>query len=215
MEEYPLDDQFEDVSISKVEGDKDSGWSIENSDGWMFFVPATSPVEPKPGMAVRLYSRGIGSRVRGIFIDGKKVFYRTEQEDKEHHEILMYGADAEDWLKRWDEGKSVWSIEMGGLGPGYEQAIQITVAEILRILLEKKYDAQAWSEEQEIWKLDRDEIEKLGLENTTITNLGLSGAQWGAALSLAACLYRSGPREIMADKAVKDRHIQVSKNFPH
>ena len=35
-------------------------------------------------------------------------------------------------LSQWDRGEAVWSVSMGGLGPGYDQAIQILVMEILR-----------------------------------------------------------------------------------
>lgn len=125
----------------------------------------------------------------------------------------LYGANSEEWLKRWDSNQGVWSIEMGGLGPGYEQAIQITMAEILRLMIKKKYNTQLW-EIPELWKEDREEIEQMGFKNETIKNLGLSGAQWGAALNLAAMLYKRGPLEVFQDKRVKDRHIQVSKNFP-
>src|SRR3990172_3354015 len=129
---YPVnDDQFEDTLVAKVKKES-SGWSIERRDGWHFYVPADSPVAPEVGMLARFYGKGIGSRVRGLFLSGVKVYYRTEAEDEEHFEIELYGADAADWLKRWDEGRGVWSIEMGGLGPGYEQCIHITCAEILR-----------------------------------------------------------------------------------
>ena len=47
----------------------------------------------------------------------------------------FYGKDAVEWLRRWDAGEGVWSIEMGGIGPGYEQCIQITAAEILRYMI--------------------------------------------------------------------------------
>ena len=210
---YPInDEQFEETTIAKAEKSGD-GWSIQRADGWSFFVPATSPVEPAINMVARFYGRGIGSTVRGLFLDGKEVFYRTEEQDSEHRNIQLYGADATDWLKRWDDGQSVWSISLGGLGPGYEQAIQITVAETLRHLLERKYDAAAWTDSEK-WQLDRKEIEAAGFANPKIDALGLSGAQWGAALHMAVQLYRRGPRGIMADEQVKDRHIQVQRNFP-
>lgn len=210
---YPTnDEQFEETTVVKAEKSGD-GWSIRRADGWSFFVPGTSPVEPKEGMAARFYGRGIGSFVRGLFLDGKEVYYRTEEQEKEYREIESYGADAADWLNRWDEGRSVWSISLGGLGPGYEQAIQITVAEILRHVLERGYDYLAWSD-TEVWQKDRKEIETAGFANPKIEALGLSGAQWRAALNMALQLYRRGPRAIMADEQVKDRHIQVWRNFP-
>lgn len=212
LQSYPADPQFEEVKISKVEKEG-KGWSIERSDGWSFFIPAESPIEPKRGMSARFYGNGIGAEVRGLFLAGVKVFYRTEEEQREHHAINTYGADATDWLARWDAGRSVFSIEMGGLGPGYEQAIQMTVAEVLRIMLAARFDASRWSDGKS-WPMDRKTIEAAGFKNATIEKLGLSGAQWGAALSLASALYQRGPRAILADEKVKDRSIQVSKSFP-
>jgi hypothetical protein len=212
MNAYPENDgQFEETTIAKVRHEGD-GWEIKRADGWSIFIEE-GLVEPKVGMTARFYGKGIGYSVRGIFVDGRKVFYRTEAEEVEHREIESYGADAADWLKRWDDGKGVWSVEMGGLGPGYEQCIQITTAEVLRHLLEKQYDFAQWSD-AETWKRDREAIEQAGFANPVITALGLSGAQWGAALSLATVFYKRGPRAALTDEAVKDRRIQVCRVFP-
>jgi hypothetical protein len=209
---HPTDKQFEETTLSDVRAES-SGWNVERADGWSFFVPAPSPVEPKKGMTARFYGKGIGFTVRGLFLDGQQVFYRTEAEDKEKHELDTYGTDAADWLKRWDEGTTVWTIEMGGLGPGYEQCIHITAAEILRHLLDRKYELAAW-DDREAWERDRKEIETAGFANERISALSLSGAQWGAAMNLALQFYRRGPRAVMTDERVKDRHIQVQRAFP-
>ena len=210
---YPDDPQFEDTTIAKVR-DGGNGWTIERADGWSFYVPSPAPVTPAPGMTARFYGKGVGSGVRGLYIDGQKIYYRTEAEDREHHEIATYGADAAEWLKRWDDGQSVWSIEMGGLGPGYEQAIQITTAEILRHLIERQYDATAWRSSESTWSRDRKEIDTAGFANKRISALGLSGAQWGSARHLAISIYMRGPRDVMTDKGLTDRRIQVQRTFP-
>lgn len=209
---YPADEQFEEIKIAKAERCGE-GWSIEREDGWSFHVPASSPIEPAPGMKARFYGKGVGYTVRGLFIDGLKVFYRTEAEEKIHHNEETYGATAEEWLHRWDSGRPVWSVEMGGLGPGYEQAIQITVAEVLRIMLAGKFDGARWKD-TDAWKADRENIEQAGFKNATIDRLGLSGSQWGAALNVAARLYMAGPIETLTDPRIKDRLIQVAKTFP-
>ena len=46
---------------------------------------AKSPVIPQVGGTARQYGRG--GRVRGLFIDGVKIWYRTKAEEKEHGEI--------------------------------------------------------------------------------------------------------------------------------
>lgn len=120
----------------------------------------------------------------------------------------LYGSNAKEWLSRWDAGQSVHSIEMSGLGPGYEQVIQIFVAEILRILIDSKYDNEILSVEQ------RRIFESKLLKNKNLVKLGASGTQVGAAFSLAFNLHMNGPIKIMDDPKVKDRHIMVSKKFP-
>lgn len=208
------DKQYEDSKIMNVEPSSDGGWFITRDEGWGFFVPADSPIEPKVGMTARFYGKGIGFPVRGLFLDEQKVYYFTEKDYAEKQEIDMYGASPADWLERWDSGKSCWTIEMGGLGPSYEQCIHITMAEILRHLIEKKYDWKAW-EDKAKWQRDRDEIEKVGFEHPVIKGLGgISGAQWGAAMNLATRFYRDGPRGVLNDELVKDRKIQVQKHFP-
>lgn len=209
---YPTDDnEFTDTKITKVEPCDGGGWSITRDDGWSNFVPKDSPVEPAVGMTQRTYGRG--TAFRAIFLDGQKVFYRTEAEDREHREIEMYGADAADWLARWDAGRGVWSIEMGGIGPGYEQCIQITAAENLRWLLANKIDADAEFTGDK-WQSVRERMQTAAFANPVVEKLGLSGAQWGAAVSLATALYKQGPRQIMADPKMADRKIQTRRTFP-
>lgn len=211
---FPADDVgFEEYILTEVRAG-DDGWELGH-DGWWFWCPNTSPIEPRPGMTARFYGKG---RIRGLFLNGRKVFYNTEAEDKERFEIELYGADAADWLARWDAGKTVWSISMGGMGPGYEQCIHITCAELVREMLNGGYERDKWyvegDEGKAVWKRDRERIDKKVTALAVIDALGLSGAQWGAAMNLAGFMVRHGPRVVMSDEDVKDRHIQVRKSFP-
>lgn len=208
---YPQDDnQFEELTVAKVTEHED-GFEIERTDGFSFYV-LSKKVAPKVGSSARFY--GLGTNVRGVFIDGIEAFYRTEAQDREHHEIEMYGADATEWLRRWDTNKLCWSISMGGFGPGYEQAIQIIAAEFLRVMLTSDFHPEEWDTDKEVWNKARVIIERKVEEREVVKAIGCSGAQWGAAFNLGMQLYRRGPRSVMNDKAVKDRHIQVCRTFP-
>jgi len=204
------DDKFSESKLTAVDRGKD-GWFVTREDGWSNYIEGSSPVAPKVGMIQRTYGKGIS--FRGIFLNGEKVFYRTEAEDDEHQEIQMYGADAADWLARWDAGKGVWSIEMGGLGPGYEQCIQIVAAEVLRYLIDNKVDP-ANQYGGDAWNALSDDIDKSLWKKPFLNDMGLTGAQVGAAKNLAARLYADGPRKVMNEPSIKDRHIQVSRDFP-
>ena len=212
--QYPEDEnRWEEVEIEKVENGRD-GWYVIHQGGIGIYVPGNSPVTPRPGMTARFYPDAqLGGSVRGLFIDGARVWYRTEAEDKEYHLDQMYGKDPAELLARWDAGRSVWTIEMGGMGPGYEQCIHITAFEMLRRLLQLSPSAEDM-DDREKWEVVRDDFDKTVMTLPEIDALGLSGAQWGAAMNLAAQFYRRGPRGVMADERVKDRHIQVSRDFP-
>ncbi len=126
-------------------------------------------------------------------------------------DVCLYGENAAEWLRRWDAGESVWSVEMGGLGPGYEQCIQMQTAECLREMIAGEYDHTKWCEGG-TWKEDRDAIDKAIRDRGGLID-GLSGAQWGAAISLASCIYMRWP-DCIREEEVRDRRIQVSKSFP-
>lgn len=57
----------------------------------------------------------------------------------------------------------------------YEQAIQVAMSEFLRIMIDLNCDYSKWGV-QEQWEKQREEIERLGFANKTISKLQLSGA---------------------------------------
>ena len=115
----------------------------------------------------------------------------------------FHPVTALDALERWDKGQPVFTIEMGGIGPGYEQAIQILVFELIRDLaalpLPKPDTFGGWGDAT-VSRVD----ESCG---------GFSGAQVGSAKQIAYRAIRDGWGK-MIESSPKDRHIQVSKFFP-
>lgn len=117
---------------------------------------------------------------------------------------------AKEWLRKWDANELVWTIEMGGLGPGYEQCIQITTAEVLRWLIDNKSDPANWKKN---WQEESDKISKHVMQIKAVKDLRLSGAQYGGAVNLASVIYKRGT-DAMNDAEVRDRRIQVQRVFP-
>lgn len=120
-------------------------------------------------------------------------------------------ATNEDILAAWDAGDSIWSCEMGGMGPGYEQCIQIMGFEMLRAMLAnrpnwEKMEGPAWRDYVD--KIDADPKVKL-----TVKTIGLSGAQHGAAMHIAAIFAKNGYAKGMA-MVPENRRIQVRRAFP-
>lgn len=127
---------------------------------------------------------------------------------RETNDYELIPATCAEALRRWDAGESVFSVEMGGLGPGYEQCIQIVAFEALRELLAQPAPPP-W-EDKDAMKAFHDGIDKTLMERTK--DMGLSGAQYGAGLSMAYRCFRIGYGHALAE--VPDRHIQVSNNWP-
>jgi hypothetical protein len=113
-----------------------------------------------------------------------------------------------DVIAAWDKGESIWAVEMGGLGPGYEQAIQVLIVELLRDQVGKTLpkpktpEAETWGDET-VSRIDKQ-------------CYGFSGAQVGAAKSVAYRMLRDGYHQTIDSMREhdKDRLIQVSNRWP-
>ncbi len=116
---------------------------------------------------------------------------------------FLYG-NLDEAVKAFKEGRSVWTIEMGGLGPGYEQCIQVLAWTIIERFNGKKIDPKTFNKVTEpiVSELDK----KLG---------GFSGAQVGVAIHLAYHFLTKGYEGVLTDQQVKDRHIQFSNDWTY
>lgn len=126
----------------------------------------------------------------------------------------LYPATIEDALKRWDEGHLVWTIEMGGIGPSYEQAIQVGIIELCRRI--KDVDLPDSSEENEQGESKLNDVldGHLRLVCKEVDTLdGLSGAQAGAIKNLAYNYKIHGWAHTL-EKVGKERLIMVSNCWP-
>jgi hypothetical protein len=131
--------------------------------------------------------------------------------DKDHYKnrqkTCLYPKTAKEALQRWDDGQGVFTVEMGGLGPGYEQAIQILVFEIIRDQLGKPLPAPGTASNG--WRDDT-------VSRCDESCLGFSGAQVGAAKNLAYHYLHDGYEKTLMKFKEKDgdRLTQVSKELP-
>ncbi len=115
-------------------------------------------------------------------------------------------------LELWDAGHSVFTVEMGGLGPGYEQVIHIAAFEFVRELLKREPInwGQATEEATPAWAAFVKTVEDA--VDPKLKALGMSGAQYGAAKSVAFRTVRIGWAQALDE--VPDRLIQVSRTWP-
>lgn len=113
-------------------------------------------------------------------------------------------------LAAWDAGEPVWTIEMGGMGPGYEQAIQVTVFEVLRGLVAA--DGFGIESGADLTDEQRKQVDDLVRAADKKFDIGLSGAQEGAAKSLAYGFYLRGQAKVLSE-VEDDRHILASNRW--
>jgi hypothetical protein len=107
-------------------------------------------------------------------------------------------------LAQWDAGQSVFTVEMGGIGPGYEQCIQVLVFELLRDAINGAIPMVKAGDRLVTW--GDSTVDRLN------DRLGFSGAQVGAAKNLASGMLVHGYRKAV-NSVEKGRHIQASKGF--
>jgi len=121
-------------------------------------------------------------------------------------------------LARWDAGDAVRTIEMGGLGPGYEQCIHVLAMELIRAVLAAdiklpplplETESLVYQEFKGLWDAACDPvIDRLNAINH------FSGAQVGAATNLASIMLRWGWRAGLERCEEKDRLMLVSNRWP-
>jgi hypothetical protein len=116
-------------------------------------------------------------------------------------------SNVEQMLVAWDAGGIIWSVELGGLGPGYEQAIQIAAVEF----------ARACKNLKGMNKHSTDRFRtccEAKLKEIDAELRGLSGAQFGSAQWLAwQWCFNGGPKALIK-RATLHRTIQVSRTWP-
>jgi hypothetical protein len=116
----------------------------------------------------------------------------------------MHPKTASEMLEAWDADGLVQTIEMGGLGPGYEQAIHVLVFEMIR-----DHKNETKEDINRDWKHWGDDT----VRRTDERCGGYSGAQVSVAKSLASSYILRGPEKCFKE-VDPDRIILVSKNFP-
>jgi hypothetical protein len=110
----------------------------------------------------------------------------------------------EEALKNYDAGEPVFTVEMGGIGPGYEQIIYIATFEMMRQLIGKELPKDGSALNKFLDNILDRINEGMGLQ--------MSGAQAGASKNLAYHFVNDGYKKTM-ESVSKDRHIQVDNHW--
>jgi hypothetical protein len=96
------DTEYEEHTVEAVE-EQEGGWVIRHSEGLCFYVPNDHGVQPHVGDVARFYGRGLGSVVRGLDLNGRQVFYRTPEEQRQADEEHARQRDL-DRIRAYEHG---------------------------------------------------------------------------------------------------------------
>lgn len=128
--------------------------------------------------------------------------------------LPKYADECREMLAKWDSDGIIWSIEMGGLGPGHEQCIQIMAVEFTRACIDLPLEGETEDERHKVfWAACEMAIKPINKDLG-----GVSGAQFGASAWLARMwLHETGPAGLIARAKAEgheDRAIQITRAFP-
>lgn len=103
--EFPKDEtDFEEYKIVETQLDRESGekgtWICILEYGFTVDVPRGGPIQPRTGQMVRAYG-DIDNEPRGVFVEGKKVYLRTVDEQAKR-EADAFDVEYAEALKHFD-----------------------------------------------------------------------------------------------------------------
>lgn len=207
------DTQFNEHRVLSVETQGD-WFSCVLSNKQVVCIPANCEWNPVEGDTIRLYGDPQwGGNIRGVFLNGQMVVYRTHTEYQEYSLSRMYGKDATDWLSRWDNNEKCWSLSTTALGPGYEQATQIAMAEFLRLMLGSDHKPGLLTN-QENFKSFYNFLQTASETSQTVKRLNITNEQRESAIRLATHLFVFGPASLAGTQGFDRQPIQVQRLFP-
>ena len=121
MMDARMDTEFKEYTLTRVEHNE-SGWTIYHG-ACAFYCPDVG-ITPKVGDRAQFYGRGIGCPVRGLFLNGQRIFYRTAHEEEQRHRKEVDAAHDKaradelqhrgEWAERWTALPEVFRLRRDG-----------------------------------------------------------------------------------------------------
>lgn len=125
--DYPADDDaFEDARLDEVKAHEE-GYEITQSNRWSFFIAkeydgVAHGIVPAVGDTVRMYG-GSGRPVRGLFVNGRRIYYRTEEQQDELAARQLAEEDSKRRRKFEEAGRAVLDAKYAALPPIFQARI--------------------------------------------------------------------------------------------
>jgi hypothetical protein len=128
LEYPPNDDKFEEFTLQRATPytttDGKPYWEVLTTESSGLIFPTAEGLDPKPGSIMRLYGRGLGYPVRGVFVDGVKSYYRTQEEDDQYREDERRKQDEREEAKHMLRGRADDDYKLAKLPSVFQERIR-------------------------------------------------------------------------------------------
>ena len=147
MNDPVIDEKFQRSKIKEVTRTK-GGYDIQKEDGWSLFISDEKnkmKVMPRPGDEIITYGDGIGQVILGVQINSALVFFEDRAEKERQKNIWREETNkryAEEYAKLMKEIKDeepFETINVSGMGGGYERACQLMIQAGVKFLDENEF----------------------------------------------------------------------------
>ncbi len=157
--------------IAKVRKTADGDWEITKEDGWSIFLDSKYDIVPEVGQEIKILHHW-GNQIHGIQIEGKNAFWKSKEQADAEHEQWKKGIrekHTKEYQKLMGEikgEKEFCTIDISGMGGGYERACQLMLKAGIQYLANKSnfvwdYEEYAnvygvcWSDSENAKRLDK------------------------------------------------------------
>ena len=128
--------------IAKVRRLESGDWEITKEDGWCVFLDNKYDIVPEVGQEIKILHHW-GNQIHGIQINGHNAFWKSkEQADVEHEQWENkirenHKKEYKKLMAEIKEEKEYCTIDISGMGGGYERACQLMLKAGIKYLANK------------------------------------------------------------------------------
>lgn len=211
------------ITVSQIIEIKEEGddWSITKDDGWSFWLERKYGIVPKVGDEIKILSHW-GNQIHGIQVNGRNAFWLTKKQAEAKHQKWkkkirrQHRYAYKKLMRKIIDEESFATVDISGMGGGYERACQLMLRAGLKYLENKPnfiWDYKGfehiyglcWSESENAKRLDK--------VLTKATGGDCSGAQHQAVIGHLCYIHKHG-YEFWLKQFEKDRQYTYPKELP-
>ena len=206
--------------IDKVEEERNS-WSITKDDGWSFWLEKKYGIIPKVGDEVKILSYW-GSQIHGIQVNGRNAFWLSKkQADAKHQKWAekiqwQHKRDYKKLMTKIIDEESFTTVDISGMGGGYERTCQLMLRAGLKYLENKPnfvWDYKGFENIYGLYWSDSENSKRLNAVLTKAVGGDCTGAMHQAVIGHLCYIHKHSYQSWLR-QFKKDRQYTYPKELP-